>query len=98
MALQLGRRASFIFCLVFLAAASYAADSICPPASPPVPASRLLYLDRKSTRLNSSHRTISYAVFCLKKKTNCPCSPCSLLGRCPLNGQFRLGYCQSSDD
>src|SRR5207248_9005972 len=24
--------------------------------------------DRKSTRLNSSHRTISYAVFCLKKK------------------------------
>src|SRR5438094_3008017 len=27
-------------------------------------------LDRKSTRLNSSHRTISYAVFCLKKKTN----------------------------
>src|SRR5207248_8921029 len=26
--------------------------------------------DRKSTRLNSSHRTISYAVFCLKKKTN----------------------------
>src|SRR5438094_2034987 len=27
-------------------------------------------LDRKSTRLNSSHRTISYAVFCLKKKTH----------------------------
>src|SRR5207248_8550337 len=27
-------------------------------------------LDRKSTRLNSSHRTISYAVFCLKKKKN----------------------------
>src|SRR5437879_4849109 len=26
--------------------------------------------DRKSTRLNSSHRCISYAVFCLKKKTN----------------------------
>src|ERR1017187_3568334 len=25
-------------------------------------------LDRKSTRLNSSHRCISYAVFCLKKK------------------------------
>src|SRR5207248_11625465 len=25
-------------------------------------------VDRKSTRLNSSHRTISYAVFCLKKK------------------------------
>src|SRR2546429_6334164 len=28
-----------------------------------------LYLDRKSTRLNSSHGYISYAVFCLKKKT-----------------------------
>src|SRR5262245_62732976 len=26
--------------------------------------------DRKSTRLNSSHLGISYAVFCLKKKTN----------------------------
>src|SRR5690348_17517544 len=29
---------------------------------------RLLPLDRKSTRLNSSHPSISYAVFCLKKK------------------------------
>src|SRR5689334_23774152 len=27
-------------------------------------------VDRKSTRLNSSHSSISYAVFCLKKKTN----------------------------
>ena len=27
-------------------------------------------LDRKSTRLNSSHVRISYAVFCLKKKNN----------------------------
>src|SRR5438132_9971414 len=27
-------------------------------------------LDRKSTRLNSSHTVISYAVFCLKKKTS----------------------------
>src|SRR3712207_7843475 len=27
-------------------------------------------IDRKSTRLNSSHANISYAVFCLKKKTN----------------------------
>src|SRR6266516_1912591 len=31
-----------------------------------------LFLDRKSTRLNSSHRTISYAVFCLKKKKKYP--------------------------
>src|SRR5438045_7620006 len=28
------------------------------------------HLDRKSTRLNSSHLGISYAVFCLKKKNN----------------------------
>src|SRR3712207_7460425 len=28
-----------------------------------------MYEDRKSTRLNSSHANISYAVFCLKKKT-----------------------------
>src|SRR5690625_6631485 len=30
--------------------------------------SRVAFLDRKSTRLNSSHVAISYAVFCLKKK------------------------------
>src|SRR5437762_5810765 len=29
-----------------------------------------LGIDRKSTRLNSSHRCISYAVFCLKKKND----------------------------
>src|SRR2546430_4422705 len=35
--------------------------------------------DRKSTRLNSSHSQISYAVFCLKKKIH-PCSrPCVVL-------------------
>src|SRR5258708_28095592 len=28
--------------------------------------------DRKRTRLNSSHQIISYAVFCLKKKTSAP--------------------------
>src|SRR5947209_15151135 len=33
-------------------------------------AEELAALDRKSTRLNSSHANISYAVFCLKKKTN----------------------------
>src|SRR5437773_9226715 len=40
---------------------------------------RLLRLDRKSTRLNSSHITISYAVFCLKKKIkkNLRCCPVS---------------------
>src|SRR5207244_9926867 len=30
----------------------------------------LMVSDRKSTRLNSSHQIISYAVFCLKKKNN----------------------------
>src|SRR5437867_4770688 len=32
------------------------------------PHQKIARQDRKSTRLNSSHRTISYAVFCLKKK------------------------------
>src|SRR3712207_7837808 len=32
---------------------------------------RDLVRDRKSTRLNSSHANISYAVFCLKKKKGC---------------------------
>src|SRR5205809_3349257 len=32
---------------------------------------RFLRSDRKSTRLNSSHGYISYAVFCLKKKKHC---------------------------
>src|SRR5256885_12933864 len=33
--------------------------------------SRRVKRDRKSTRLNSSHLVISYAVFCLKKNNNC---------------------------
>src|SRR2546430_12636783 len=33
------------------------------------------FLDRKSTRLNSSHSQISYAVFCLKKKKNSDYAP-----------------------
>src|SRR6266581_8209365 len=36
------------------------------PTEPP----RCPQTDRKSTRLNSSHPSISYAVFCLKKKKN----------------------------
>src|SRR3712207_7701707 len=38
--------------------------------------------DRKSTRLNSSHANISYAVFCLKKKA--AARPCSSRARTPL--------------
>src|SRR3712207_7903545 len=37
-----------------------------------VPVRKLGRLDRKSTRLNSSHANISYAVFCLKKKIPLP--------------------------
>src|SRR5260221_6706909 len=36
----------------------------------PPSASVMAWPDRKSTRLNSSHTVISYAVFCLKKKKN----------------------------
>src|SRR3712207_7929553 len=40
-----------------------------PPTGPLPPHRRgVVRLDRKSTRLNSSHANISYAVFCLKKK------------------------------
>src|SRR5256885_4482148 len=53
---------------------------------------RSLSEDRKSTRLNSSHLVISYAVFCLKKKISPPagyrrslCVRASLLG----DGGFR---------
>src|SRR3712207_8101773 len=34
--------------------------------------------DRKSTRLNSSHANISYAVFCLKKKSHTRCMQCTI--------------------
>src|SRR5260364_267062 len=38
--------------------------------------------DRKSTRLNSSHQIISYAVFCLKKKTGSFVTPLRLFTLC----------------
>src|SRR5438874_5043883 len=41
--------------------------------------------DRKSTRLNSSHVEISYAVFCLKKKKNCTVK----LYKCLFHSQLR---------
>src|SRR5690625_6530692 len=44
---------------------AWAARSTIPAGAPSGPESRS---DRKSTRLNSSHVAISYAVFCLKKK------------------------------
>src|SRR5438477_9497407 len=41
--------------------------------------------DRKSTRLNSSHMSISYAVFCLKKKKNKRSIVC-----CPQNSMILI--------
>src|SRR5258708_14489913 len=40
------------------------------------------YQDRKSTRLNSSHQIISYAVFCLKKKNNYTCTTSVSIVKC----------------
>src|SRR5256885_9759665 len=45
---------------------AYRTEQTTEPASPTTSSS--LARDRKSTRLNSSHLVISYAVFCLKKK------------------------------
>src|SRR2546422_2081866 len=44
--------------------------------------SHLCVADRKSTRLNSSHGYISYAVFCLKKKNNHTCKQHEELDHC----------------
>src|SRR2546430_11559137 len=54
-----------------LASASAAFDVL---AERVAPFAGLSYSDRKSTRLNSSHSQISYAVFCLKKKKKPPTS------------------------
>src|SRR2546430_13614005 len=44
-----------------------------PGTSPRLRQADIPYQDRKSTRLNSSHSQISYAVFCLKKKKKLDC-------------------------
>src|SRR5215475_14659092 len=49
------------------------ATRTCAATPSPPPASRRPAPDRKSTRLNSSHVKISYAVFCLKKKKKTQC-------------------------
>src|SRR5690348_17545883 len=56
-------------------------DPACAQATrPPVPRGGE---DRKSTRLNSSHPSTSYAVFCLKKKTHQDVAyPCTHFTRC----------------
>src|SRR5690348_18222241 len=51
-------------------------DPTAPQSNPaPGPMGGGAYGDRKSTRLNSSHPSISYAVFCLKKKLYRASSP-----------------------
>src|SRR5258707_10651654 len=44
---------------------------------------RAMQRDRKSTRLNSSHANISYAVFCLKKKQSASRAASGVSTRCP---------------
>src|SRR3712207_7395376 len=52
---------------------SGAKDLLSPEPRPTADPSAAPQEDRKSTRLNSSHANISYAVFCLKKKAStCP--------------------------
>src|SRR5437764_11917217 len=47
---------------------AYSLNDLERPAPAPAAPVHQVEADRKSTRLNSSHRCISYAVFCLKKK------------------------------
>src|SRR5260221_10727320 len=49
---------------------------------------QMVHQDRKSTRLNSSHTVISYAVFCLKKKKHT---------RLPLSRHLRITFCAERD-
>src|SRR5256885_7311718 len=48
----------------------------------------ITYTDRKSTRLNSSHLVISYAVFCLKKKKQQYTEPVRDLRRADVGSDF----------
>src|SRR2546422_8090032 len=52
--------------------------------SPDEATAAVLTVDRKSTRLNSSHGYISYAVFCLKKKKTTPSSSLPLTNILPI--------------
>src|SRR4051812_49921557 len=49
--------------------------------------------DRKSTRLNSSHMSISYAVFCLKKKKNIEQKPTMIRYTTPTAAHYIAYYC-----
>src|SRR5438552_18383130 len=59
------------------------------------------FVDRKSTRLNSSHEIISYAVFCLQKKKGGPKADLELLQLCPaplLGPQLMLTPAAQADE
>src|SRR3712207_7176617 len=59
--------------LAIVERAQHAAELACPAlrrVGPELRRAERVVGDRKSTRLNSSHANISYAVFCLKKKNN----------------------------
>src|SRR5688500_20096440 len=62
------RRSSDLHCSTGLWLGSGYADHAAPEPRADAASRRKLDQDRKSTRLNSSHLVISYAVFCLKKK------------------------------
>src|SRR2546430_10076001 len=65
------------------AAAPPATPAAAPPAAAATPIPITDTEDRKSTRLNSSHSQISYAVFCLKKKNLTTTVACSIATREP---------------
>src|SRR5690554_8027295 len=62
------RRSEQIDCTVLLVVEEYDPNTNAFKGVLQVQSSRPVFKDRKSTRLNSSHVRISYAVFCLKKK------------------------------
>src|SRR5436305_7812286 len=69
------------------------ARAICKhPMAPPCVWIATLTIDRKSTRLNSSHVRISYAVFCLKKKKTKNISCSVPLHRCSTDC-YHASYC-----
>src|SRR5207244_7314639 len=64
------RSTLFPYTTLFRSVAQQARGERAPLHYAPDRIERVVDQDRKSTRLNSSHQIISYAVFCLKKKNN----------------------------